>query len=91
MDATKKKKGLINACAAKGEKAKVRRTGGVWSGAGTLADRATAAPSQHRSRGAGLGPPLHIILADHCSHPSPLAPCQLMVMPPDTPGTTGLL
>ena len=39
----------------------------------------------------GLGPPLHIILADHCSHPSPLAPCQLMVMPPDTPGTTGLL
>ena len=47
------RKGLINACqGGEVDAAKVRR-GGVWSGAGTLAGRATAAPRQHRSRGAG--------------------------------------
>ena len=47
--------GLINASSQGVEvhAAKVRGTGGVWSGAGTLAGRATAAPRQHRSRGAG--------------------------------------
>ena len=64
--------------------AKVRGVG-VWSGAGTLAGRATAAPRQHRSRGAGprsRAPAYHTAVTH---------PCQLMVMPPDTPGTTGLL
>ena len=84
--------GLINASSQGGEAhvAKVRGTGGVWSGAGTLAGRATAAPRQHRSRGAG---PRSWAPAYHTGRTAvthPLA-CQLMVMPPDTPGTTGLL
>ena len=84
--------GLINASSQGVEvhAAKVRRTGGVWSGAGTLAGRATAAPRQHRSRGAG---PRSWAPAYHTGRTAvthPLA-CQLIVMPPDTPGTTGLL
>ena len=35
--------------------------------------------------------PLHIILAAHHHQTAVSHPCQLMVMPPDTPGTTGLL
>ena len=74
-------KGLINACGQEGGEVHALqvRQGGVWSGAGTLAGLATAAPRQHRSRGAG---PTSWAPAYHTGRPPPSA-CSLPSLPTD--------
>ena len=76
---------------AKGEKLMQQRSGEVVCGqelgpwpAGPLPHLASTGQG---GQVPGLGPAYHTGRPPHCSH----HPCQLMVMPSDTPGTTGLL